>query len=215
MWLSINISKQNKTKKQKTRLHDFFSESITLSSLVRRALNPTCSNLLTLNLFFPPRWLRPRSRLSPANPRSLHRRVQGILRSLFPVVNVIRSSGIPSFTKNLLARSITSGKSNRTTLTFYPLELFWTVFICFRYFLFWEILNWIWRLPSTWLLISLMFPSPPPSSFLFFVLVPAFSARSRGNACTGSLSERLIFSSISSSSSYSILVFSDLEAMCS
>ena len=111
-------------------------ESITLSSLVRRALNPTCSNLLTLNLFFPPRWLRPRSRLSPANPRSLHRRVQGILRSLFPVVNVIRSSGIPSFTKNLLARSITSGKSNRTTLTFYPLELFWTVFICFRYFLF-------------------------------------------------------------------------------
>ena len=106
------------------RLHDFFNEK--LSSLVRRALNATCSILM----FFPPRWLRPRCRLSPPNPRFIHRRVQGILRSLFPTVNVIRSSGVPSFAKNLLARSIASGKSNRTPLTFYPLELFWTVFIC-------------------------------------------------------------------------------------
>ena len=37
-------------------------ESITLSSLVRRAAPP---NLLNLNLFFPRRWQRPRSRLSP------------------------------------------------------------------------------------------------------------------------------------------------------
>ena len=36
-------------------------ESITLSSLVRRALNPTCSILIC---FFPRRWRRPRSRLS-------------------------------------------------------------------------------------------------------------------------------------------------------
>ena len=39
---------------------------------------------------------------------------------IFPIVNVIRLSGIPSFAKNLLARSMTSGKSNRATLTFYP-----------------------------------------------------------------------------------------------
>ena len=37
-------------------------ESITLSSLVRRAASP---NLLNLNLFFPRRWRRPGSRLSP------------------------------------------------------------------------------------------------------------------------------------------------------
>ena len=36
---------------------------------------------------------------------------------IFPIVNVIRLSGIPSFAKNFLARSITSGKSNRTPLT--------------------------------------------------------------------------------------------------
>ena len=78
----------------------------------------TQRNLLNLNLFFPPRWLRPRSRLSPPNPRFIHRRVQGILRSLFPMVSVIWSSGIPFFAKNLLARSITSGKSNRTPLSF-------------------------------------------------------------------------------------------------
>ena len=51
-------------------------ESITLSSLVRRALNATCS------IFFLSIWRRPRSRLSPANPRSLYHRVQDILRSL-------------------------------------------------------------------------------------------------------------------------------------
>ena len=120
-------TKQNKTKKQKKTTSRFFQRKHYFI-LSRQA--STQPNLLTLNLFFPPRWLRLRFRLSPANPRSLHRRVQGILRSLFPVVNVIRSSGIPSFAKNLLARSITSGKSNRTTLTFYPLELFWTVFFC-------------------------------------------------------------------------------------
>ena len=58
-------------------------ESITLSSLARRALNATCSN--DLNLFFPPSWRRPRSRISPANPLSLYRRVEGILRSLLLV----------------------------------------------------------------------------------------------------------------------------------
>ena len=42
----------------------------------------TQRNLLNLNLFLPPSWRRPRSRLPPANPRSLYRRVQGILRSL-------------------------------------------------------------------------------------------------------------------------------------
>ena len=47
-------------------------ESITLSSLVRRALN-----LLNRNLFFPRRWRRPRSGFL----RSLYRRVQGILSS--------------------------------------------------------------------------------------------------------------------------------------
>ena len=36
---------------------------------------------------------------------------------IFPIVNVIRLSGIHSFAKKFLARSITSGKSNRTPLT--------------------------------------------------------------------------------------------------
>ena len=56
----------------KTRRHYFI--------LSRQA--STQRNLLNLNLFFPPSWRRPRSRLSPANPRSLYRRVQGNLRSL-------------------------------------------------------------------------------------------------------------------------------------
>ena len=119
----------------------------------------TQRNLLNLNLFFPPRWLRPRSRLSPPNPRFIHRRVQGILRSLFPIVSVIRSSGIPSFAKNLLARSITSGKSNRTPLSFYPLELYWTVFIC---------LFSILRNSQ----LEYAFPSPSPSRF-----IPIFCSR--------------------------------------
>ena len=57
----------------KTRKHYFIA-------LSRQA--STQRNLLNLNSFFPPRWRRPRSRLSPANPRSLYRGVQGILRSL-------------------------------------------------------------------------------------------------------------------------------------
>ena len=36
---------------------------------------------------------------------------------IFPIVNVIRLSGIPSFAKNFLEHSITSEKSNRTPLT--------------------------------------------------------------------------------------------------
>ena len=49
-----------------SRLMELKHESITLSSLVilsRRA--STQPNLLNLNLFFPRRWRRPRSRLSP------------------------------------------------------------------------------------------------------------------------------------------------------
>ena len=49
--------------------------SMTLSSLVRWALNATCSILIV----FPSRWQHPCSRLSPTNPRSLYHRVQGIL----------------------------------------------------------------------------------------------------------------------------------------
>ena len=66
--------------------HQQKHESITLSrSLVWRALNETCN----LNSFFPPRWRRPRSRLSPANPRSLYRGVQGILRSLIMMMTAM------------------------------------------------------------------------------------------------------------------------------
>ena len=52
-----------------SRLMVLKHESITVSSLVRRALNQhstfTQPNLLNLNLFFPRRWRRPLSRLSP------------------------------------------------------------------------------------------------------------------------------------------------------
>ena len=125
---------------------------------------------------------------------------------IFPIVNVIRLSGNPSFANNFWARSITPGKSNRTPLTFRFIYIR-IVLDSFYLFIFYskKFSTWIWRLPPTWLVISLMCPSPPPPppspSFLFFALVPAFYARSRGNAFTGSLSERLIFSSISSSSS--------------
>ena len=51
-------------------------ESITLSSLVRRALNPTCSILICFSR-------EGGGVLAPGFLRSLYRRVQGILRSLF------------------------------------------------------------------------------------------------------------------------------------
>ena len=50
-------------------------ESITLSSLVRRALNPTCSILICFSR-------EGGGVLAPGFLRSLYRRVQGILRSL-------------------------------------------------------------------------------------------------------------------------------------
>ena len=50
-------------------------ESITLSSLVRRALNPTCSILICFSR-------EGGGVLAPGLLRSLYRRVQGILRSL-------------------------------------------------------------------------------------------------------------------------------------
>ena len=50
-------------------------ESITLSSLVRRALNPTCSILICFSR-------EGGGVLAPGLRRSLYRRVQGILRSL-------------------------------------------------------------------------------------------------------------------------------------
>ena len=53
-------------------------ESITLSSLVRRALNPTCSILICFSR-------EGGGVLAPGFLRSLYRRVQGILRSLFSV----------------------------------------------------------------------------------------------------------------------------------
>ena len=54
-------------------------ESITLSSLVRRAASP---NLLNLNLFFPRRWRRPGSRLSPfpLPPRPGYLKVPSVCR---------------------------------------------------------------------------------------------------------------------------------------
>ena len=54
----------------------------------------TQRNFLNLNLFFLLKWRRPRCRLSPANPRSLYRRAQGILRSLiFKGEIVMQSDG--------------------------------------------------------------------------------------------------------------------------
>ena len=50
-------------------------ESITLSSLVRRALNPTCSILICFSR-------EGGGVLAPGFLRSVYRRVQGILRSL-------------------------------------------------------------------------------------------------------------------------------------
>ena len=58
-------------------------ESITLSSLVRRALNPTCSILICFSR-------EGGGVLAPGFLRSLYRRVQGILRSL------IRGNGLRS-----------------------------------------------------------------------------------------------------------------------
>ena len=54
-------------------------ESITLSSLVRRALNPTCSILICFSR-------EGGGVLAPGFLRSLYRRVQGILRSLLACV---------------------------------------------------------------------------------------------------------------------------------
>ena len=65
----------------KTRKHYFI--------LSRQA--STQRNLLNLNLFFPPSWRHPRSRLSLPNPCSLYRRVQGILRSLMPTMLWIKT----------------------------------------------------------------------------------------------------------------------------
>ena len=53
-------------------------ESITLSCLVRRALNPTCSILICFSR-------EGGGVLAPAFLRSLYRRVQGILRSLLAI----------------------------------------------------------------------------------------------------------------------------------
>ena len=53
-------------------------ESITLSSLVRRALNPTCSILICFSR-------EGGGVLAPGFLRSLYRRVQGILRSLLQI----------------------------------------------------------------------------------------------------------------------------------
>ena len=58
-----------------SRVMELKHESITLSSLVRRALNPTCSILIC----FSPEG---GGVLAPGFLRSLYRRVQGILRSL-------------------------------------------------------------------------------------------------------------------------------------
>ena len=60
-------------------------ESITLSSLVRRALNPTCSILICFSR-------EGGGVLAPGFIRSLYRRVQGILRSLFPKIQADPSS---------------------------------------------------------------------------------------------------------------------------
>ena len=54
-------------------------ESITLSSLVRQALNPTCSILICFSR-------EVGGVLAPGFLRSLYRRVQGILRSLMSSV---------------------------------------------------------------------------------------------------------------------------------
>ena len=58
-----------------SRLMALKHESITLSSLVRRALNPTCSILICFSR-------EGGGVLAPGFLRSLYRRVQGILRSL-------------------------------------------------------------------------------------------------------------------------------------
>ena len=58
-------------------------ESITLSSLVRRALNPTCSILICFSR-------EGGGVLAPGFLRSLYRRVQGILRSLLITLTAAR-----------------------------------------------------------------------------------------------------------------------------
>ena len=61
-----------------SRVMELKHESITLSSLVRRALNPTCSILICYSR-------EGGGVLAPGFLRSLYRRVQGILRSLILV----------------------------------------------------------------------------------------------------------------------------------
>ena len=62
-------------------------ESITLSSLVRRALNPTCSILICFSR-------EGGGVLAPGFLRTLYRRVQGILRSLLTSVAKCRRSWV-------------------------------------------------------------------------------------------------------------------------
>ena len=118
---------------------------------------------------------------------------------------------------SIIKNSITSGKSNRTPLSFYPLELYWQ--FSSAYFLFWEILN----LNMTFAVIVTLnlpnvssFPSPSPSRFIsIFCSRPSFLCEVTRKRLYWFPEWAPDFFLPSVVQVTVALVFSDLEAMCS